>query len=316
VLLPIEACIDVMAGALASLARGVVHQPLRMVVHPPGSPGLFALMPSYAAVPEPSFGLKVIGVFPGNVARGRDAHQGAVLLVSGETGSLLALINASALTAIRTAAVSAVATRLLAREDASELAIIGSGVQARTHLAAIASVRKIRRARIASRRLERARAFVTQNSSSVPFPLEAVAGAEAAVRGADVIVTVTNSREPVLRREWISAGAHLNAVGASQSTSRELDSETVAAARFFVDRRESAESESGDYLVPLLEESIGSGHIRAEIGEVLIGLQPGRTAPEEITLFKSLGLAVEDLAAAAYVYRRARAAGAGTWVEF
>jgi ornithine cyclodeaminase len=315
-LLPMRACIEAMADALSALARGQLHQPLRMIVRPDGAKGLMALMPAYAAVPQPAFGLKLIGVFPGNFALGLDAHQGAVLLIDGDTGALRALINASAITELRTAAVSAVATRALARPEAGELAIVGAGVQARSHLEAMACVRSIRRARVASRSPERARAFVEEMGPRVSFPLEAAPSVEAAVRGADLIVTATSSQEPVLRREWIAPGAHLNVVGASLAAYREVDSATMAAARLFVDRRESTQNESGDYLIPLREGAIGPDHIQAEIGEVLVGARPGRSSPDEITLFKSLGLAVEDLASAAYAYDRAQETGAGTWVQF
>jgi ornithine cyclodeaminase len=238
------------------------------------------------------------------------------MLFSAETGEMLALLNASAITAIRTGAVSAVATRLLAREDAGDLAILGAGVQARSHLAAIACVRPIRRARVASRSLERARAFVKEHASRYPFPIEPAESAEAAVRGADIIVTATTAAEPILVREWIAPGAHINAVGSSIPTAREIDTATMAAAGLFVDRRESTLNESGDYLFAMRAGAIGPDHIRAEVGEVVLGKHPGRGAPDEITLFKSLGLAVEDLAAADYVYRQAQAQGVGTWVEF
>ena len=315
-LLPMQECIDVMGEALAGLARGEAHQPLRMIVRPPGAAGLIAMMPAYVAVPAPAFGLKAIGVFPGNVAKGKDAHQGSVLLFDGETGELLALMNASAVTAIRTAAVSAVATRLLAREDAGDLALVGASVQARTHLAALPCVRRIRGVRVVSRTGASARAFAKEMAPSHPFPIEAVERVEDAMRGADIVVTATSSPEPVVRREWVAAGAHINAVGASQPSARELDTATVAAASLFVDRRESTLSEAGDYLVPAREGAIGPGHIRAELGELLIGAHAGRTSPGEITLFKSLGLAVEDLAAAAHVYRNARDRNVGAWIDF
>ncbi|MDT7603859.1 MAG: hypothetical protein QOF61_1856 [Acidobacteriota bacterium] len=318
-LLPMRECVEVMAEALTALARGEAHQPLRLVVRPEGASGLLALMPAYKSGGSDegaAFGLKAICVFPGNTARGKDAHQGCVLLFDGETGEPRALLNASAVTTIRTAAVSAVATRLLAREDAHDLAIIGAGVQARAHLEALACVRRLSRARVASRSRESARKFVEEVGASYSFPVKAVESAEAAVRGADLIVTATNASEPVVHREWIAKGAHINAVGTFSPQSREIDSETVAAARLFVDRRESALNEAGDYLIPAREGVIDASHIRAEIGEVLAGAQPGRTSAEEITLFKSLGLAVEDLAAAEYAYRRARERSAGTWVEF
>ncbi|HLF28742.1 MAG TPA: ornithine cyclodeaminase family protein [Anaerolineae bacterium] len=315
-LLPMEECIDVMAEALAALAQGQVHQPLRMVVHPPDAAGLLALMPAYKAGAQPAYGLKAVCVFPGNVAKGTDAHQGAVMLFSGESGELLALLNASAITAIRTAAVSAVATNLLARQDATDLAIIGTGAQARAHLAAMAAVRPIKRVRVASRNFEHARAFADEMTFHVLAPIDPVDSVEAAVIGADIIVTATTAAEPILKREWIAPGAHINAIGASLPTTREVDTATLAAAGLFVDRRESTLNESGDYLFALREGAIGPEHIRAEIGEVLLDARPGRMSDDEITLFKSLGLAVEDLAAAEYVYRTAQQAGVGTWVDF
>lgn len=315
-LLPMPACVEVMAEALSALARGQVHQPLRTVIRPPGAAGLMGLMPAYQGGERAAFGLKAVCVFPGNPARGKDAHQGAVLLFSAETGEALALLNASAVTAIRTAAVSGVATRLLARAEAGELAIVGAGVQARAHLAAMASVRPIRRARVASRRRDSARRFAAELAPHYDFPIEPVDSVEAAVRGADLVVTATTAAEPILERGWIAPGAHLNVVGSSVPTAREVDTATMAAASLFVDRRESTLNEAGDYLFAAREGAVGPAHIRAEIGEVLIGARPGRTAPDEITLFKSLGLAIEDLAAAEYVFRQAQATNAGRWVEF
>ena len=315
-LLPMAECTGLMRDALRSLAAGEMAQPLRMVISPPGAKGLLGLMPAHKAGERAAYGVKVIGVFPDNPARGLDAHQGSVLLLSGETGELLALMNASAITAIRTAAVSGVATELLAREDAGDLAIIGSGVQAHTHLEAMAGARPIRRVRVASRRIEHARRFVESVTPRYAFPIEAVGSVEAAVRGADLIVTATSSREPVIKREWIAPGAHLNVVGASIAAAREVDSATMAAASLFVDRRESTLNESGDYLIALREGAIDTDHIRAELGELLLAGKSGRTSAEEITLFKSLGLAVEDLASADYLYQKAKAQQAGTWVEY
>lgn len=315
-LLPMKECITVMREALLALAEGKVHQPLRTIIRPPDANAVMGLMPSYVCGDSAGFGLKAVCVFPRNPARGMDAHQGAVLLFSGETGELLAMMNASAITAIRTAAVSGVATDLLAREDASNLAIIGSGVQARSHLAAMSAVRAIKRCRIVSRRSEHARNFVEEMSKEFSFPLEAVESVEEALRGADLIVTATNAAEPIVKREWISAGSHLNVVGSSFPGAREVDSATMAAARLFVDRRESTINEAGDYLFPAREGLIGPDHIRAEIGEVLKGDKPGRRSAEEITLFKSLGLAVEDLFAARYLFDRARQLNVGTWVAF
>jgi ornithine cyclodeaminase len=212
--------------------------------------------------------------------------------------------------------VSGVATDLLARVDAGNLAILGSGVQARSHLVAMSEVRLIKRCRIASRRIEHAQKFLEEMKGEFSFPLEPVETVEEALDGADLIVTATTAVEPIVRREWISAGAHLNLVGSSTPNAREVDSETMAAASLFVDRRESTINEAGDYLSALREGAIGPDHIRAEIGEVLKGDKPGRTSPEEITLFKSLGIAIEDLFAAEYLYLNAKQSKVGTWVEF
>jgi len=315
-LLPVSECIPVMAEALADLARGNVYQPLRMVIMPPEAKGDMALMPSYRSGERAAYGVKGVCFFPENPSLGLDSHQGSVMLFSAETGELLALMNASAITAIRTAAVSGVATQLLAGDDAGDLAIIGSGVQARAHLEAMACARPIKRARVASRSLENARKFADELGSRYSFPLEPVEGVEAAVRGADLIVTATTAVEPILKLEWISPGAHLNVVGSSIPTTREVDSATVAAASLFVDRRESTMNEGGDYLFALREGAIKPDHIKAEIGELLIGAKPARSSPDEVTLFKSLGLAIEDLASAYYLYDKAREIGAGTWVEF
>ncbi|HWS90356.1 MAG TPA: ornithine cyclodeaminase family protein [Pyrinomonadaceae bacterium] len=315
-LLPMGECIRLMSEALVSLAEGRVHQPLRTIVRPHGAKGVLGLMPAYASSDRPAFGLKAISVFPENPARGLDSHQGAVLLFSGETGEPLAFVNASALTAVRTAAVSGAATRALAREGAGDLCVVGAGVQARAHVEAMAHARTIRRCRVASRRPEHARRLAEELKGAYAFPVEAAETVEEAVRGADIVVTATNSAEPVVRREWVSDGAHVNAVGACQPHARELDAATVAASSLFVDSVESLVNESGDYLLAAREGAVGPEHVRAELGEVLAGKRPGRTSDGEITLFKSLGLAIEDLAAAAYLYDRCRETGAGTWVSF
>lgn len=313
-LLTMGECIGLMREALMRLAEGEVYQPLRTIVRPPGAKGVMGLMPSYVSGEQAAYGLKTVCVFPENPAIGKDAHQGAVLLFSAQTGELLALMNASAITAIRTAAVSGVATDLLARKDARSLAIVGAGVQARTHLAAMSHVRSIERCRVVSRTIEHAKQFAEE--MSVPFPVEAVATVEEALDGADLIATVTNAKEPVVTREWVANGAHLNVVGSSTPHGREVDTATIAASSLFVDRRESTINEAGDYLFAAREGAIGPDHIRAELGEVLTGQKPGRTSPDEITLFKSLGLAIEDLAAAGYLYRKAKELNAGAWFEF
>jgi ornithine cyclodeaminase/alanine dehydrogenase-like protein (mu-crystallin family) len=306
-LLPMPECIEVMATALASLARGEVHNPLRFVVRPPGESSLLGLMPAHRGGPAPLWGLKSVAVFPGNAARRLDLHQGFVALFDGETGETRAILNAGALTAVRTAAVSAVATRLLAAPDARTLAILGAGIQAKAHLEAMRAVKELERVVAWSR---------TSGRVTAELPgVEEVASAEDAVRTADLLVTATSAAEPIVARGWLLPGAHLNAAGSSVPTTRELDTATMRDAALFVDRRESTLNEAGDYLFAAREGAIGPDHIRAEIGDVLIGSAAGRRDPEELTVFKSLGLAVEDLAAAEHVLQRAEAEGAGTVVS-
>lgn len=305
-LLPMPECIDVMADVLAALARDELYNPLRFVVRPPDAQGLMGLMPAHRSAPVPLYSLKTVTIFPGAVARGLDSHQGFVALFDGETGATRALLNAGAITAIRTAAVSGVATRLLAREEARTLAILGAGIQGASHLEAMRTVRDFDRVVMWSRTPGRAASYEG---------VEEVATAEEAVRDADVVVTATSAREPIVERAWLKEGVHVNAVGSSIPTTRELDTATMAAASLFVDRRESTLNEAGDYLFPMREGAIGPEHIRAELGELLIGSAQGRQSDGELTVFKSLGLAVQDLAAAEYVLARAEAENAGAVVS-
>jgi ornithine cyclodeaminase len=314
-LLPMAACIDTMATTLATLARGEALLPLRQVMRLPGG-NVFALMPAMLSSP-PALGAKVISVFPSNDGTRLDSHIGVVLLYETTNGRLLAIIDASSVTAIRTAAVSGVATRLLARRDASDLAILGAGVQATTHLEAMRAVRPIGRVRVWSRSAERAHAFASRAARRWNLTVDVAASARQAVEGAEIICTTTSSREPVLLGEWIAAGAHINAVGASLPHARELDTQAVTRSRLWVDRRESTLNEAGDFLIPKREGAIDDGHIVGEIGELLLDppRAPGRATEAEITLFKSLGLAVEDVAAAHLIHERAVAEGVGTWMQ-
>ncbi len=304
-LLPMRECMDVMAAALQGLARGEAILPLRQVLLLPGGQGAFATMPA-VLTGNGAIGLKAITVFPGNHGTELDSHQGAVLLFEAERGRLLAVMDASSITAIRTAAVSGVATRALAREDAGDLAILGTGVQALTHLEAMAEARRLRRVRVWSRDPARVARFAEHASERFGIRVEAAGSAREAVLGADLVCTVTASREsPCCAAIGWRAGAHVNAVGASLPTARELDTPAIVAARLFVDRRESALHEAGDFLIPKAEGAITDAHIQAELGEVLTGVHPGRRAPDEITVFKSLGLAVEDVAAAHRIHENA-----------
>ena len=313
-LLPMGECMTVMAHALETLARGAALLPLRPLMRVPQKSGILGMMPAYMETPD-ALGVKIITVFNGNHGTEYDSHQGVVLLFEAEHGSIIAVIDASSVTAIRTAAVSGVATRLLAREDAHDLCILGSGVQARTHLEAMLLARPITRVRVWSRNADHARTFARAASARHGIAVEAVDSPRDAVRGADMICTTTSAREPILFGEWVAAGAHINAVGSSTPTAREVDTAAMQRARLFVDRRESALSEAGDFLIPRGEGVIGDEHIVAELGELLLDGHAGRRSADEVTLFKSLGLAVEDVAAAHHIYSRAVERGIGTDVE-
>jgi ornithine cyclodeaminase/alanine dehydrogenase-like protein (mu-crystallin family) len=301
-------CAEAMAAVLAAHARGEALMPLRSMVPFKGAAGFIGLMPAWRGGSDPVFSLKSLVIAPGNPARGLDTHQGTVTLFDGETGVPRAILDASAVTSVRTAAVSAVATRLLAREDARVLTILGAGVQGRAHLRALADVREFAEVRVYSPSREHAQAMADGRAT--------VAGsAEDAVRGADVVVLATSSREPVISHDWLAPGAHVNAVGASVPSSRELDTATVAACALYCDSRESLRNEAGEFRQAVEEGAIGGeDHVRAELGEVLAGMAEGRTDPDELTVFRSLGLAVEDLAAAERAVTRARALGVGTEV--
>ncbi len=313
-LLSMPDCMAAMADVLAGLARGEAILPLRQVFRFPDGHGAFAAMPAMLTATG-AVGIKAITVVPGNHGTALDSHQGAVLLFEAGHGELLAVLDASSITALRTAAVSGVATRALAREDAGDLAILGSGVQALTHLEAMAAARPLRRVRAWSRDPANVATFVKHARKRLEIAVEGVASAQDAVDGADIVCTVSAAREPVLHAAWVAEGAHVNAVGASLRTDRELDSDLVAASRLFVDRRESAQNEAGDFLIPKAEGRFGDDHIRGELGEVLVGSLPGRTGPREITVFKSLGLAVEDVAAAQALFENARRLNRGTWFD-
>ena len=310
--LPPEECADAMAAVLAAQARGAAQFPLRSMVPFEGAAGFMGLMPAWRGGEDPVFSLKSLCVMPGNPARGLDSHQGTVTLFDGAIGAPRAILDASAVTAIRTAAVSAVATRLLAREDARVLAILGAGVQGKAHLQALGTVREFTEVRVYSPTEAHARAVVGVGDGWV----RVAPSAEEAVRGADVVVTATSAREPVLSREWLGAGAHVNAVGASIPTARELDTQTVADCALYCDSRESLRNEAGEYLLAVRDGAIpGEAHVRGELGEVLAGTAAGRRSDDELTVFRSLGIAVEDLAAAECAVDAARRLGIGTEVE-
>jgi alanine dehydrogenase len=282
-LLSMRDLIPAVERALADLSSGRAVQPLRTVISVANHRGFLAAMPAYAG----ALGAKLVTFFPEN--RGVHTHHAVVLLFRPETGEPLAVMDGRLITEMRTGAVSAAATKALARGDASVLAVLGSGVQARSHLEALRLVRDFRDVRVWSPR--RAKQFAEE------FHVRAADSAEDAVRGADVVVVATTSTSPVLCGQWLAPGAHVNAVGATRPDWRELDDDVLTRARIFVESREAASRESGDV--------IAAGRIDAELGEVFAGKAPGRISAEEITLYKSVGVAVEDLAAADLVYRAA-----------
>ena len=312
--LPMDEAIPAMRRALTLLAEGDVVMPLRSYLALPQGDAVLGLMPSYMGGLE-AVGVKVIAAFPANFGTEFDTHQGVVLFFDTERGLLRAIVDATAITAIRTAAVSGLVTDLLAKPDAGDLAIIGAGTQATTHLQAMRAVRPIRRVRVYSVPAESAAAFAERESRRSGLAVEAVATAEEAVAGADLICTTTTSSEPVVLGAWVAPGAHVNAVGAYNPSTRELDSDLVAGARLYADRRESLLSEAGEFLIPKSEGLFGDEHIVGEIGELLTGKVAGRGSPDEITLFKSLGIAIEDLAMAQHVYTIAKQRDVGTWVD-
>jgi ornithine cyclodeaminase/alanine dehydrogenase-like protein (mu-crystallin family) len=333
-------CVDAMREALLALATGRAQMPLRTVIRPAGAAGLMALMPSYlsgaagdasaggdssaagnSSAAGATYGLKAICITPSNPAAGLDTHLGVVLLSSGETGEPVALLNASAITEIRTAAVSVIATDLLARPDATELAVIGAGVQARAHILALDGARALTAIRVAGRHPARTAEFAASLAGQTRAPVHARDSVRDAVDGASIVVTATSSAEPVVERDWLAPGTHINAVGACLPGMRELDTATMAAAALFADRRDSMLTESGDYLLAAAEGAVGPDQIRAELGELLAHTASGRRSANEITVFESLGLAVEDLGAASRacaVAARTRGTPAqiGSWLDF
>ena len=312
-------CAEAMAAVLAGHARGETFMPLRSVMMPPDAAGFMGLMPGWSrgrGDGTAAFALKAVCIMPGNPARGLDAHQGLVTLFDGETGMPTAILDAAAVTAVRTAAVTAVATGALARPDAATLAVLGAGTQARAHLRALAGVRAFERVWVYAPTTAHAEEVAAEASAAGLAGVTIAASARDALRDADVVVAVTSAREPVLRREWLKPGAHLNAVGASSPQMREIDTATVAASALFCDSRESLRNEAGEFRLAVTEGLIaGVEHVRAELGEVLAGTAAGRRDAGELTMFRSLGLAVEDLAAAQCAVATAMEQGIGTEVE-
>ena len=302
-LLPMGECIGVMKEAFRNLADGKCLQPLRSLMWLPDRKGLLGMMPGYAQGPG-ILGIKVITVFHGNRDIGLPSHQGTVNLFDSNTGTPLLIADAMEITSIRTAAASALATSMLSREDSEKLAIIGAGEQAERHIQAISLVRKISEVFLWGRNEERAFELAHKITSNSKLTVSVKKSVAEAVQHADIICTVTSSSQPVLRGEWIQPGTHINAVGACSPNARELDTNAVQMSSLFTDSYESLCNEAGDFLIPKNEGAIDEAHIKGILSELVSGTKKGRTGQDEITLFKSLGIAAEDIFSAWHIYQK------------
>jgi len=301
-LLSMEECISVMEKMFRSLHSGECTQPLRSVLRVPGSNGLLGMMPGFAPAIG-VMGIKVISVFNDNSTAGLPSHQGVVILFDSKYGNPLMMFDATEITAIRTAAASALATRLLSRENSESLAIVGSGEQAERHIEAILLVRKIKKINIWSRN-EKNSEKLAGKIKDQNIVVTVTKNAREAVNNADIICTVTSSPTPVVLGNWIAPGTHINAVGSSTPSSRELDTDTILKSKLYIDSYDSLFNEAGDFLIPKKEGAIGDDHVTGDIGEVLSGLKKGRENKDEITIFKSLGIASEDIFSAWHIYQK------------
>lgn len=295
-----DVCIPIVRDAMIAFSRGETRQLLRSII-PLADGRMFGVMPGAMGARAP-FGAKLISVFPENFARGIQSHQGLVILFDPENGAPVCVVHAGEITAIRTAAASAVATGVLARKNARHMAILGYGEQAATHARAIKKVRKLESISIWGRSPERARAFAGRMQAELGMPISSAVTVEEAVAEADIICTVTSASEPILKGAWVRPGTHLNLVGSSHAGPIEVDNDLVARSRFIADSREGVLAQGAEFLRAKAAGLIGDDHIVAEIGQVLAGDIEGRRSAEEITVYKSLGHVVQDLSTAWALY--------------
>lgn len=313
-LLDVDSVLQVVEQGFADYSAGKVTMPVRTTVRGADPPGVLLLMPC-AMTESRVLGTKLVSVYPGNPARGLPTIGALYVLSDFETGFPLAVMDAGYITGLRTAVASAVATRYLAREDARTLGLFGTGVQAEFHALALPAVRRFERVLVKGTSLDQARAFCERLRDRVPAALEAVDEVEP-VAQADVVVTSTTSATPLFAGGLLRPGAHVNGVGSHSLGARELDAETVARSRVVVDTYDAAWAEAGDILMAIDEGRIGREHVVAELGEIVLARKPGRESADEITLFKSQGVAFEDAVTASLAYQRARAKGVGTEFAF
>lgn len=310
-LLPMRDLIASMESSLGRFSAGEVLQPVRTVLMVGPTRAYFGLMPAF--IPQPaSLGAKIVTVFASNAARHLPSHLATILLLDPDTGALQAIMDGRYITEARTAAVSAVSVRHLAREDATTVAIIGTGVQAQSHVEALPHVRALREIRVWSPNATSRNRFARDMASHTSVSLHMTSSAEEAVRGADVVILVTSSPTPVIEGSWVKDGAHVVSVGACRPDQREMAPDLVARARLFVDSKGAALLESGDVVQGIAEGRFDKDHVRGELGEIVLGRVRGRTSSSDITIFKSLGMAVEDVVAADLALRRAVEAGIGS----
>lgn len=306
-LLPMAECIDAVANGMARTARGGTRQPPRSRLDLPVQGNLLSMMPGWIDAPE-AFGIKVVSVFPGNFNVGLPSHRGLVLLFEAVHGALVGIFDGGAITAIRTAAASALATRLLSRPESSRLAVLGYGEQAEQHIAAMQVVRPIRHIAVWGRSPEKATEFCRRMAQKHAIPAEPAGTAQEAVAQADIVCTTTASRDPILQGAWVPDGCHLNVVGSSFPQNREIDAATMVRSRLYVDYKPSTLALAGDYQDAVAQGLIDEGHILGGIGDVLEGLAPGRGTASEVTLYKSVGIVAQDLVAAQHLLNKAQGA--------
>jgi alanine dehydrogenase len=313
-LLDMRAAIDAVESALVEFSAGQAVMPVRVTTPVPAHGGVVLGMPAFLGQTN-ALGTKIVTVYKNNPARNLPTILAVVVINDPETGKVEAIMDGGYLTAVRTAAASAVGTKYLANKKPSVVGILGTGVQGESHLWAMTEVAEVERVVIYNRSRESAERFKSEMGSRFKLPIEIVANEEAVCRQSDILILATTAAEPITRREWLKPGAHVNAVGSHSPTARELDGETVAAARIVVDSRDANLKECGDLLIPMNEGKFGQEHFADEIGEVAAGNKPGRRSPDEITIYKSVGIAIEDVATGNLVLKRAREKGVGTNVE-
>lgn len=313
-LLEIEELVSVLEKAHVEFSTGKVVMPVRLVVPLPQIKGRITSMPAYLGEAN-ALGIKIISYFQENPKQGLPAILATISLYGTDTGKPLVVMDGAYITAVRTACASAMATKALANEKTPVLGVVGAGIQARTHIRALSKVRQIERVLIYSPSGRSAPLVKQELEGEIGIDITVVDSVEAAVREADLIATVSTAPDPILNGAWLKPGVHINAVGSHRPDLREIDPATIKRSSVFVDSREAIQSECGDILLAIKDGVITMEHVRAEIGEVLAGAKQGRSRPDEITMYKSVGIAVQDVATAQLVYQRALERNVGTEVE-